>query len=385
MFQIPVIKKAKEMGLYVGVSDINHDAVAFPYADETFVCSIKDRDGIMEISRRFKPDGILTGACDTSVVTAAYVCNQLGLPSISEETALLATNKLEMLRAFEKEDVAHPQYQLVRKSEIDGFDMQVSYPAISKPIDSSGSRGINYIASADELSKAVKDSSLAGTSGDVIIEEYMRGPEVSVEVLVVEGKPHILQITDKMTSGKPDFFETGHTQPSVLPADIKEQIRDLASRAAVAMKIMNSPVHVEIKVTDSGVKMVELGARLGGDWITSHLINLSVSGINMVESAIKLAMGTPLGAIEYENSGIYSCVNFVLSEGGIIEEILGLEKARAIEGVFEVGITATVGKYYPRVCDNATRIGYVISKGDTLEEAKMICRQALECIVIRYK
>ena len=120
------------MGLHVGIADISPEAAAFPYADEKFVCSIKDSEGILDIAKKFRPDGILTGACDTSVVTAAHVCKQLWLPGISEETALLATNKLEMLRAFERDDVAHPQYQWIRRNEIDNFEMHVPYPAISK-------------------------------------------------------------------------------------------------------------------------------------------------------------------------------------------------------------------------------------------------------------
>lgn len=113
VFQIEVIKKAKEMGFYVGVVDINENAPAFSYADETFVCSIRDYEGVLHIARDFRPDGILIGACDTSVVTGARVCNALGLPGHTIDAAVNSTDKVKMLEVFEKFGVAHPQFQVI--------------------------------------------------------------------------------------------------------------------------------------------------------------------------------------------------------------------------------------------------------------------------------
>lgn len=257
IFQIEVIKKAKEMGNYVGAIDINEDAPAFPYADEFFVCSIRDYEGVLKIAKAFKPDGILIGACDTSVVTGAKVCKDLGLPGHTIDAAIKSTDKVKMLEAFKENDVAHPMFQVINKENISDFKNTVPYPLITKPTDSAGGRGVCIVHNENELRDAVEFSSNAGQSGDVLIEEYMKGPEVSVEVIVVDGLPHVLQITDKITSGEPHFFEIGHSQPSTLSLKIKESISELASKAVKAVGLKNSPAHVEIIITERGPKMVE--------------------------------------------------------------------------------------------------------------------------------
>lgn len=384
LFQIPVVKKAKEMGLEVGIVDINPQAPALKFADTVFVASIRDKNGILEIAKNYKPNGIVIGACDTSVTTAAYVCNKLGLPCYSEETALKSTNKLEMLYAFEKYAVDHPKFQLVRKNDLRNFKMQIPYPAISKPINSSGGRGIFFIKDEKQLQEAVAYSS-DGYAGDILVEEYMEGNEVSVEVIVLESIPYVLQITDKITSGKPNFYEIGHSQPSRLPDEIKIRVSNLAKRAVTACGINNSPAHVEIKITEDGPKMVELGARLGGDWITSFLINTSVSGINMTETAIRLALGEKIEKPQFHNSGKSVAVRFLCGKSGKVKEIIGFDYIKVIPGIITADILIHPGDKIAKSENNATRYGYIVAEGESTEQALSICEQALNQIKIIYE
>lgn len=252
VFQIPIIEKAKELGLHVGAVDIDENAKAFPYADETFVCSIKDKEGVLKIAKDFHPDGVICGACDTSVPVCAYVCAQLGLAGNTEEAAYKSTNKHAMIRAFEENGVPHPRYQFIRKEDVETARISIPFPVISKPVDSAGSRGIHKINDEAELKDALRESSVAGTSGDILVEEYVDGPEVSVEVLVINGVPHVLQITDKLTSGPPHFYETGHSQPSELSKDCQTAIRETACAAAKAVGLYNTPAHIEMKICGGG-------------------------------------------------------------------------------------------------------------------------------------
>lgn len=385
IFQIEVIQKAKEMGHYVGAVDINEDAPALPYADERFICSIRDYDGVLKIAREFHPDGILIGANDTAVVTAARVCEALGLPGHTVETAINATDKVKMLEAFERSDVSHPRFQVVRKQNIGHFEMRIPYPVISKPTDSAGSRGVCVVRTEEELYSAAAYSSKAGLSGDILIEEYMAGPEVSVEVIVVDGIPHILQITDKITSGEPYFIEIGHSQPSALEDSIKERIKELASKAVIAVGLKNSPAHVEIKITEDGPKMVELGARLGGGYLTSYLIDTSVSGINMTESAVKLALGMKPDVEKYHNSGVCAGIRCILAKEGTIKAIRGVEEARKMPGAIKIRIMGKVGQRYSGAKSNSGRMGYVVCRGATTKEALDRCQKALDVIKIEWE
>ena len=384
VFQIPIIKKAKQMGLYVGVIDINPTAKAVEYADEYFCGSLRDKDATLRIAKEFKPDGIVIGACDTSVVSASYVCQQLGLPGHTIETAIKATNKLEMLLAFEKHKIFHPKFQVVEKSEVDNFCTDIPYPVITKPIDGSGSRGIYYVKDKSQLTEAIHYSSNAGLSGDVLIEEYMVGPEVSVEVLVLNGKPYVLQITDKITSGPPNFFEIGHSQPSNLPDKTKRQIRELAENATIAVGLINSPAHVEIKVTDEGPKMVELGARLGGDCISTYLLDTSIKGVCLAEDTIRIALGEALKTVAYNDSGEAVAVRFILAKKGTIKAIKGIDEALKSEEVVALQLFCEVVQSYEQTSDNASRLGFVVAKGNTTEEALATCQGAIDKIEIFY-
>ena len=380
VFQIEVIRKAKEMGCYVGVVDINNHAPAFSCADETFVCSIRDDEGVLNIARAFAPDGILIGACDTSVVTGAKVSSALGLPGNTIEAAINTTDKVKMLEVFEKHHVRHPEFQVVHYNEIDDFTCNIPFPVITKPTDSAGGRGVCIVHRKDELKEAVKYSSNAGQSGNVLIEEYMKGPEVSVEVVVVDGRPYILQITDKITSGEPNFYEIGHSQPSTLSTSTKESIKQLASQAVLAVGLINSPAHVEIIITENGPKMVELGSRLGGDCITSYLIDNSVSGVNMTQAAIELCLGMKPDLSRFKNSGICSAVRFIPSKRGVLKSIKGIADAEKSPGVIKVNITGEIGGKYTDATDDSARFGYVVCKGETTEEALRRCQKAIELI-----
>ena len=300
ILQLPAIVKAKEMGLYVAVADYNPNAVGIPYADEYYNVSTIDAPGVCQAAKAFRADGIMTLATDMPMRSIAYACEQLGLPGISQDTALKATDKGEMIKAFAAAGVAHPWFRILPDAATAGIPEGITYPCITKPTDNAGSRGVLLVRGSEELPQALAYSAEHSRGGSVIVEEYMTGSEVSVEIMVLDGVVHVLQVTDKLTTGAPHFVEMGHSQPSRLPAADLEKIRDLAIRAVKAVGIGSGPAHVEIMLTKDGPKMVELGARMGGDCITSHLVPLS-TGIDMVKATIQICLGmTPDLTVKFE-------------------------------------------------------------------------------------
>ncbi len=383
VFQKPVVERAKAMGLYVGVADIRADAPAAALADEFFQGSIRDYDAMLAVARRFKPDAIASGTCDTSVVTVARLCEELGLPGISVETALDATDKVRMIERFVRKGVAHPAFAVVRKGDLDGFEPQIPYPLIAKPTDNAGGRGVGLARSSEELARALVAASSAGVSGDVLVEECMTGPEVSVEVVVADGIPHVLQVTDKLTSGAPHFFEVGHCQPTSLGASEREAISRLADAAVLAVGLKNSAAHVEIKLTPEGPKMVELGARLGAEWITSYLIGGSIEGVDMTESMIRLALGEKPTGWDYRDSGEFVASRFMPAREGVFLGLRGLDAAAASEGVIHVECHGFAGERYGKAVDNSGRFASVVARGASKEEAFANCERALGLIEVR--
>ncbi len=374
ILQLPAIRKAKEMGLYVAVADYNPKAIGVSEADEYFNVSTIDEEGVYRAAKEFGADGIMTLATDMPMRSLAYATTQLGIPGISYNTAVKATDKGEMIQAFEAAAVAHPWYFIVPDlAALEEIADRVSYPCISKPTDNSGSRGVMLINTPEELRESVAYSSSQGRQGGVIIEEYMRGHEVSVEVIVLEGEPHILQITDKLTTGAPHFVEMGHSQPTGLAPGEAEAIRKLAAEAVLSVGIQNGPAHVEIMLTEQGPKMVELGARMGGDCITTHLVPLS-TGIDMVKATIQIALGEKPDLVPKFAKG--SAIRFLDAPSGIIAAIDGVEEARAMENIAEVALTKKAGSRCGSISSSTDRVGYVIAQAENAGEAVRFCEKA---------
>lgn len=284
--QLPAIKKAKELGIKSIVIDYDSEAAGKKLADVFYNISTLDYDGILSVAQKEKIDGIMTICSDRPMRIVAKVSEELKLNSISTKTALLATNKVHMRNALKKNNVPIPKYAICStKSEYDAAIRNIGLPAIVKPSDNSGSRGIVFLNDESDIEEAYIYASKNSMENVVLVEEYMDGDEVSVEVFVTNEGVNIVQITDKITTGAPHFVEMGHTQPSLLPFEIQNEIKKVTTMAVNAIGINGGPAHVELKVTSTGVKIVELGARLGGDFIATNLVFES-TGVDLVKENI---------------------------------------------------------------------------------------------------
>lgn len=383
ILQLPAIKKAKELGHYVAVADFNPNAVGIPYADEFYNASTIDIEAICKVAEEFKPDGIMTLATDMPMRSIAAATLRLGLPGISMDTAVKSTDKGEMIKAFKEHGVESPWFYIIENvSKLNALLPQLSYPCILKPTDNAGSRGVMLVESVEELLEAYQYSVSQSRGGLVILEEYMTGPEVSVEVMVVDGEPHVLQVTDKLTTGAPYFVEMGHNQPSMLPAEDVERIKDLACRAVKSVGINCGPSHVEIKLTPTGPKIVELGARMGGDCITTHLVPLS-TGIDMIKATIDVSLGLKPDIAPTQQKG--SAIRFFDASCGVISAIEGVEEALAIDGVQEISFTKSVGDEVTEIHSSLDRCGFVIAQCDSAEEAIEACGKVKSMVLITVK
>lgn len=382
VLQLPAIKKAKEMGYYVGVIDYDPNAVGIEFADEYFNVSTIDIEGVAETAKTFCPDGIVTLATDMPMRSIAAAASELSLPAISMETAIKTTDKGEMIKAFEECGVAHPWFYIIEDEKaLESVENSLSFPCILKPCDNSGSRGVVLCKSKESLKADYVYAKNCSRGGSVIIEEYLEGNEVSVEVIALYGKAHIIQVTDKITTGAPHFVEMGHSQPSRLPENSILEIKKLAADAVRAVGIQNGPAHVEIMLTKDGPKMIELGARLGGDCITTHLTPLS-TGVDMVRAVIEIACGAAID-IQPKHS-LASAIKFISSEtNGTITDISGIENARKVAGVTEVSLTKKVGDTVGDIKSSNDRIGFIIARAQTACEAVKILDTASAFIHIK--
>lgn len=384
ILQLPAIQRARKMGLYVVAVDMNPDAIGFGEAGIIKeVISTIDVPAVLECAKKHKIDGIMTLASDMPMRTVATVANELNLIGISEDTALKATNKAVMRQALLDGNVPVPKfYKVSNKEEYKKAVINFSSPFVVKPADNSGSRGIYLVDDIDDvrsIDMAYSYSRQYSRNGDVVVEEYMVGPEVSVETLTVDGVCHIIQITDKITTGAPYFVEMGHTQPSQLSEETKKKIAKITKDANRAIGIDNGPSHTEIIVTKDGPKIVELGARLGGDCITTHLVPLS-TGIDMVESCIKIALGEKPD-IRAKIDKV-SAVRYFSQSDGAIKKISGVKEAQQLCGVKQISIVQKVGETINGIKNSSDRIGFVVMQSDSHQNIDELHNKVLEKITI---
>ena len=379
ILQLPAIKKAKEMGFDVIAVDMNPDAIGFKISGiKKEIISTIDIPAIIEAAERHQIDGIMTLATDMPMRSVAAVAREMNLVGIDEETALKATNKIEMRKALQLGGVPIPKFfKVSNEIEYKEAVKQFTVPFIVKPADSSGSRGIFEvvdITNHELVKNAYEYCKPYSKVGDVIVEEYMIGPEVSVETLAVDGVCHVIQITDKLTTGAPHYVEMGHSQPTRLNKKIADKISEVAKAANNAIGIKNGPSHTEIIITSEGPKIVELGARLGGDNITTHLVPLS-TGVDMVECCIKIAVGEKPDIEKKWNQG--SAIRYFKQHAGIVDSIKGLEKAKKIEGIKQISIVHGVGEEVTEITSSGSRMGFIIAQDKNAALAIAKCEKAM--------
>lgn len=420
--QLPAIKKAKELGYRIISVDYDENAVGFALADVKLVVSTLDQEEVYRQALIYQPDVVITSTSDGPVRTAAYVNEKLGKrPDLSYENALCATIKSKMRDRLKENGVPIPEYYAVE--DFDAFTRAVNtldVHCVIKPADNAGSRGVVLLDDAqnpESDSKSVSEmlvefvnegavrdaqakrvaayterlsemmnraycySRKNSRNGTVMVEEVMTGPEVSVEALVIEGEPHIITVTDKYITQPPYFVELAHCEPSVLDEHTIEEIKAVAAQAIRAIGIENAPAHVEIKVTEGGPKIVELAARLGGDFITSRLVPLS-TGIDLVGASVLLATGEKPDLSPRQQQG--AAIHFIHAEKeGILSEIVLPEGLHGKTGVEEIALYKKLGEKISGTRSSNDRLGHVITTGATAKEAKALGEQILAQIKMR--
>lgn len=288
--QLPLVRRAKELGLEVHCFAWEEGAVCKDVADFFYPISIVEKDAVMDVCRKVGINGICTIASDIAATTVSYVAERMGLIANSYEVAVRANNKYLMRNALAKAGLPNPSYRAVSSVE-EALGIEWKYPLVVKPSDRSGSLGVTGIKAQEELVPAIEKAISLSFSRQAMVEEFIGGREVSVEAISYQGVHYPLQITDKVTTGAPHFVELEHHQPSTLSKEYFTRLYDLTHRALDALGITDGASHSEYRISDDGnIVIVEIGGRMGGDFIGSDLVRLS-TGYDFLKGVIDVALG----------------------------------------------------------------------------------------------
>ncbi len=379
--QRSIIQRAKAMDLFVVGIDPNEDAYCKDDVDAFEVVGGQDFEGTCKAIDKHNVSAIVTAATDKPLVMMARVAEKYGFPFYSVETAQWSTDKFQMKQRFMEGRVPCAKGRLVKSvSEVEDFE----YPVIVKPRDNSGSRGVKLCRNKEELQESMTEALDNSHLDTVLVEEYIEGPEYSIEGLHYNGESHVIQFTEKKTTEFPYNVELGHIQPANISVENKQKIREIVSNIGKALHFENCPSHTELKINERGIFVIETSPRLGGDYITSTLTPLS-TGVNLEDQLLHIALGEEINITSTKNQ--YSGVRFFAFEEGV--EVKNEPNVNFIKGwphVVDFTFKLKKGDKVNRITSSLNRYGQLILQAgnrETIEEAfhkyeKVIIERCLE-------
>jgi biotin carboxylase len=384
-------QRAKEMGLYVVVSDRDPEAPGFAFADSCIIADVYSPDQTAAAAERFhrkvrKLDGVICVAADAPL-TVATVTARLGLAGISVESARLASDKLAMKERLLGAGVPIPWFSPVATPQaLQRFAIERGPNLVIKPVDSRGSRGVQRVAQVKDLDHAFALARQYSPTQRVMVEQYLDGPQVSTESIVIGGRCFTPGFSDRnyefLERYAPFFIENGGDLPSTLPDDVQAKVRDVVARAADALGITDGTVKGDIVVHDGEAYVIELAARLSGGFFCTHEIPLS-TGVDFLSAAIRVALGEPVAAEELEPKQQRAvCQRYAFPTPGKVVRINGADDARKVEGVSEFIVTAKIGDVIPPAGDKRPSGAMVVTTGASREAALAAANDAISRIRI---
>ncbi|HET8606201.1 MAG TPA: ATP-grasp domain-containing protein [Gaiellaceae bacterium] len=369
------IRQARERGLRVVAVDRNPDALGFQEADAGEAVDFTDVAAVTEVARRHGADGALTVSADRAVPVVAAVTEALGLPSIGTRTAHLMTHKIAMRRRLADAGVAQPRFAAVR-SVREGKEAVATtgFPAVLKPADSGGQRGVFLLESADDLEAHLWAALHESASGEAIVESFHEGLELNGIAVARGGEVKVLTLSDRL---RPPGIGFGvgwiHVYPASIFGDVLEEAERVARHATHALGLRDGIAFPQLLVSDDGVRVVEVAARIPGGQM-ADLVRHAV-GVDLVEVALRFALGeeVPDELVDCSRSRPVA-IRFLTAQPGPLPtgrvvRIGSLEPVLAAPGVVQADTYLQVGETIRPVRLDGDRRGYVIAVADTSPEA----------------
>ena len=373
IYQVPLIKKAKEMGIYTIVVSIPGNYPGFALADKVYYENTVDYEKILEIAKQEEIDGIVTAGTDVAVITIGKVCDELGLSGISFAAAKVASNKILMKEKYEEYGVRTARFrELHFEDSIEEKTKGLNFPLIFKAIDSSGSRGIVRVNAPEEFESAKAIVKASSRTDSYIIEEFIEGEEFGAQAFVYRGKVQfILPHGDYVFQGDTGV-PIGHFAPYALSEEQLEDTRVQLEHAITAMGLDNCAVNADFIMREGKTYVLELGGRSGATCL-AELVSIYY-GFDYYEKLILAALGEDV-VFPQEQAAPNASMLLRSDKDGVITSIIN--ENTVDDYIVEIQFDFRVGDPVKKFHVGPNRIGHVITKGDTLEAAVAKLNEAL--------
>ena len=375
---VPAIRRAREMGFHVVVSDGDPEAPGFAWANDCIIASIYDALETLDAAHRYcrnkrTLDGVICVAADAPL-TAATLAEDFGLPGISVKTARLTTDKLAMKQCLLEAGIPVPWFAAVDSvAELRRIVGEKPLPLVLKPVDSRGARGVLKLTPDTDLSWAFDYSTGFSATGRLIIEDYLSGPQISTESILCEGRAVTPGFSDRnydrLEEFAPHFIENGGQQPTRLSGQEQRSVMEVAEQAATVLGIENGTSKGDMVLTAEGPKVIEIASRLSGGWFCTHQIPMA-TGVDFLGAALRLAVGGTIGLDEVrpQRQGAVA-IRYFFASPGKITAIQNVDQFRQRSWVRLLKIFSKPGDFVEPVTDHTRRSGFVLTVGETRQQA----------------
>lgn len=360
------------------------DRTRYKYADEdglrVIQANTQDTESVLKVCRQLADGCGLAGVTSSSeyfVEMAAEVAKQLGLPGPQPEAISACRDKLAQRVCLQRAGIGVPGFIPAGSSELAVEAAEaLGLPVVLKPVSGSGSVGVkmcghlvNVRSHATTLLQQRMNERGLPMPERILIEEMVVGPEYSVETF----DRNVIGITQKHLGPLPDFIEIGHDFPAVLPHETQAAINQIVTAALEALGLGWGPAHCELRLTEQGMKIIEVNPRLAGGYIP-ELVRLA-TGTEMITQTVRLVAGRHTHLDKTMNR--YSSLRFIVANrDGILVRADNLDEARRLNGIVEVKLYSRIGDTVRRHSDFRARIGHVIAVTDSAESSRAIAEEA---------
>lgn len=373
--QLIAIRIAKELGLRVVAADGNARAPGLKTADLGVALDIRDVEAVSGLAAKEKADGIFTHAVEIPHVVAE-AARRLGLPGIPPKTARRATHKLERAIRLRECGVPFPRFFPAESpAEAARSAAKLGFPAVVKPVDNAGARGVRKVETSAEAEAAYAWATRFSKERVVLIEEFVEGPEFSTESVIVGGKIVTTGFADRNYDKKeafsPYFIEDGHTIPSTLSAAEQASVVAVAEQAIRALELDWGVAKGDIILTERGPLVFEMAARTSGGRFCADMVPLA-TGVQILKPLIQMAVGDTVEPGDLRPRHARGAAQrFLLPPPGRLRSVSGLDAARCAPGVYDVCVDDRVmpGFAIPQLEHHAARVGHIIASGRDRAEA----------------
>ena len=326
---------------------------------------------LVELHREHDFQGIVC-ISEYGLMAAAMAARAIGLPTVPLEGVANTRDKVRMRKVLESKGLAQVHFRgCATLQQAAAFLAEVGGPIIVKPLAGTGSDGVSRVDRLDQLETAWKISGAARSFGGVICEEFIEGPEVSVEAYLVDGEFIPVAITDKMTNDR--YLEIGHTQPTALSAEIQQEIFDTTRTLLLALGITHGVTHTEFRITPRGPKLIETHTRMGGDYISR--LTLVTTGVDLQDIMVACAVGEK-PSIRPRNTGTAAAIRFITGGAGIVRGA-DLPAEDAATGLEEVRCYLKPGTETSGRSASIDRFGHLFVTRPTRQEADAVADDAM--------